>query len=77
MDNNKFTFYEMFAGGGMARAGLGSSWDCLFANDFDHKKSDTYRINWGAEELVTADIRTIEPENIPGYGRILGSRLEL
>jgi hypothetical protein len=29
----KNTFYEFFAGGGMAHAGLGSSWDCLLAND--------------------------------------------
>ena len=29
------SFYEFFAGGGMARAGLGEGWDCLFANDFD------------------------------------------
>ena len=28
------TYYEFFAGGGMARAGLGEGWDCLFANDF-------------------------------------------
>jgi DNA (cytosine-5)-methyltransferase 1 len=27
------SFYEFFAGGGMVRAGLGKSWDCLFAND--------------------------------------------
>ncbi len=31
-------FYEFFAGGGMARAGLGPDWHCLFANDFDPKK---------------------------------------
>lgn len=29
------TFYEFFAGSGMVRAGLGASWRCLFANDFD------------------------------------------
>ena len=28
-------FFEFFAGGGMARAGLGSGWKCLFANDCD------------------------------------------
>lgn len=33
------SFYEFFAGGGMARAGLGSGWKCLFANDFDHKRA--------------------------------------
>jgi DNA (cytosine-5)-methyltransferase 1 len=31
------TFYEFFAGGGMARLGLGPGWTCLFANDFDGK----------------------------------------
>ena len=31
----KLTFYEFFAGGGMARLGLGDQWACLFANDRD------------------------------------------
>ena len=31
-------FHEFFAGGGMARTGLGPEWTCLFANDFDFKK---------------------------------------
>lgn len=31
-------FHEFFAGGGMARCGLGPEWDCLFANDFDERK---------------------------------------
>ena len=43
----QFTFVEFFAGGGMARAGLGDSWRCLFANDFDPKKVSTYEANWG------------------------------
>jgi len=29
-----WSFYEFFAGGGMARAGLGEDWACHFANDF-------------------------------------------
>ena len=32
-------FYEFFAGGGMARTGLGPDWRCLFANDFDPGKA--------------------------------------
>ena len=32
----------------MARAGLGQNWNCLFANDFDPKKSRTYELNWAA-----------------------------
>ncbi|MFF0637973.1 DNA cytosine methyltransferase [Nocardia sp. NPDC004151] len=44
-----YSFYEFFAGGGMARAGLTKSgnWDCLFANDIDEKKAASYRANWG------------------------------
>ena len=43
---DKPTFYEFFAGGGMARAGLGSDWQCAFSNDFDFKKGLTYQANW-------------------------------
>ena len=50
----------------MARAGLGSGWKCLFANDFDHKKSEVYRANWGNGELKTTDIRTIKASDLPG-----------
>ena len=51
----------------MARAGLGPDWNCLFANDFDFKKSATYNLNWGAGVLTTADIRQIEAADLPGY----------
>jgi DNA (cytosine-5)-methyltransferase 1 len=61
------TFYEFFAGGGMARAGLGQDWRCLFANDFDHKKSRIYRENWdGGAELKTADVGSISTKELPG-----------
>ena len=43
-------FYEFFAGGGMVRAGLGSGWSCLFANDIDLKKGASYVRNWGDAE---------------------------
>lgn len=58
-------FYEFFAGGGMARAGLGPGWHCLFANDFDHKKSRIYREYWGTGNLVTADVGTLTVKNLP------------
>ncbi len=60
------TFYEFFAGGGMARAGLGSGWNCLLANDFDRKKGATYASNWGKKHLIVDDIRNIAPEDMIG-----------
>lgn len=58
-------FFEFFAGGGMARAGLGPKWKCLFSNDFDHKKSAAYRANWGDGVLKTADIRKLKASDLP------------
>ncbi len=60
-------FYEFFAGGGMARAGLGSDWTCLFANDFDAKKGFAYQANWGTGgELKVGDIRELQAQTMPG-----------
>jgi DNA (cytosine-5)-methyltransferase 1 len=59
-------FYEFFAGGGMARAGLGEGWTCLFANDFDLKKSRSYETNWGRGVLRRADIKTLSAADLPG-----------
>ncbi|MFU1684438.1 DNA cytosine methyltransferase [Phaeobacter piscinae] len=59
-------FYEFFAGGGMARAGLGLGWKCTLANDFDRKKGATYQKNWGDGEMIVDDIRNISPDDMPG-----------
>ncbi|HEY2050275.1 MAG TPA: DNA cytosine methyltransferase [Caulobacteraceae bacterium] len=60
-------FYEFFAGGGMARAGLGPAWRCLMANDFDEKKGLAYQANWGCGgELRVGDIRDLEAKALPG-----------
>lgn len=61
----KYDFYEFFAGGGMARAGLGSRWNCLFANDFDAMKARTYATNWG-HELVQTDVALLRARSLPG-----------
>jgi DNA (cytosine-5)-methyltransferase 1 len=61
------SFYEFFAGGGMARAGLGERWTCLFANDFDHKKGLAYQANWGCGgELQIGDVRDVTIDDLPG-----------
>jgi len=59
-------YYEFFAGGGMARAGLGAGWQCLFANDIDRKKAASYATNWGTRELVVADVASLKTTDIPG-----------
>lgn len=67
MKHNKPTFYEFFAGAGMARAGLGEGWNCIFANDFDHKKGITYQANWGAPGILkVGDIREINSNELNG-----------
>lgn len=48
----------------MARAGLGTGWTCLMANDFDYKKGETYARNWGAGDLVVGDVRKIKVEQL-------------
>lgn len=50
----------------MARAGLGSGWQCLFANDFDAKKAATYRSNWGDDAMTVADIGAVSVADVPG-----------
>jgi DNA (cytosine-5)-methyltransferase 1 len=61
------TFYEFFAGGGMARAGLGERWRCLFANELDVKKSLSYRANWrDPDVLEVADVATLATTQLPG-----------
>jgi len=69
--NSRYTFWEFFAGGGMARAGLGNGWQCLFANDFDLKKSASYRENWKDKNtLITKDVGKLTPNEIPGHASL-------
>jgi DNA (cytosine-5)-methyltransferase 1 len=59
------TFLEFFAGGGMARAGLGRGWRCLFANDFDPMKRAAYAANFGDAHLSGADVHDLSPRDLP------------
>jgi len=59
-------FYEFFAGGGMVRAGLGQGWRCVFANDFDPKKTRIYKENWGDAELNTDSVESLVSSDLPG-----------
>jgi DNA (cytosine-5)-methyltransferase 1 len=60
------TFYEFFAGGGLARIGLGSKWECLFANDIDEKKAQVYQRNFHeGHELIVDDVNRVTSAMLP------------
>lgn len=59
-------FYEFFAGGGMANAGLGEEWSCLFANDFSDMKAKTYAQNWGSDHFKCGDVASVTTNELPG-----------
>ncbi len=64
--DSRYAFYEFFAGGGMARLGLGAGWRCDFANDIDPKKLDAYRANFGDDDLVPGDVCALTAGQLPG-----------
>lgn len=68
MSRAPFTFYEFFAGGGMAKLGLGDAWRCLFANDFDRGKAATYRLNFedAEDHLHVGDVWALGTGDLPG-----------
>ncbi|MFA4973671.1 MAG: DNA cytosine methyltransferase [bacterium] len=68
----KHTFYEFFAGGGMAKIGLGNEWTCLFANDWCPKKADVYLSNFPKENcFVCEDISKISSQQLPGRADLM------
>jgi DNA (cytosine-5)-methyltransferase 1 len=65
------TFYEFFAGGGMARAGLGDNWRCTFANEIDHKKATSYAANWNDAHLRVCDVAELTTADLPGVADLV------
>ena len=63
-----FTVYEFFAGGGMARLGLGEAWTCAFANDFDPGKAGAYRANFAdaGGHFHEGDVWALGAADLPG-----------
>lgn len=51
----------------MARAGLESSWDCAFANDFSLMKASAYCANWGGEHFRLEDVNKLTSMDLPGF----------
>jgi DNA (cytosine-5)-methyltransferase 1 len=64
------SFYEFFAGGGMARLGLGEDWRCLFANDFDAGKAKAYRANFGDDDFRQGDVHALTTADLPGHAEL-------
>ena len=65
MGRASYSFLEFFAGGGMARLGLGENWRCRFANDLDPMKCAAYRVNFGAADLVESSIEDLTLQDLP------------
>src|SRR5581483_5735165 len=64
-------FYEFFAGGGMARLGLGQRWRCVVANEICEKKARVYRINFPpATELHVNDVRSTRISDLPYHAML-------
>jgi DNA (cytosine-5)-methyltransferase 1 len=60
------TFYEFFAGGGMARLGLGDAWTCVWANDFDRRKAESYRANFAGDHFNERNVWKLTAADLPG-----------
>ncbi len=54
----------------MARKGLGPSWRCLFANDFDPKKAASYVANGSSDHLMVGDVAKVTPADLPGVADV-------
>jgi len=66
MSGGPWGFYEFFAGGGLARLGLGRRWVCLLANEICEKKASVYRMNFGpSSELIVDDVWNLTPDRLP------------
>ncbi len=66
MAGERFAFYEFFAGGGMARLGLGGPWECTFSNERCPKKAASYRARFGNSELRVCDVADLTADDLPG-----------
>jgi len=51
----------------MARMGLGSDWQCLFANDCDKLKYTTYSNNWAGERFDKRDVALVKAADLDGH----------
>jgi DNA (cytosine-5)-methyltransferase 1 len=71
MNDRQLVWYEFFAGGGMARLGLGAAWRCVFANEWCDKKAAAYTARFGigsppaCHELKVEDVKKLTTADLP------------
>lgn len=66
------TYCEFFAGGGMARLGLGGDWRCIFANEWCAKKAAAYRGMFGrCPELLVEDVAKVATSEIQEHPELI------
>ncbi|HYC76353.1 MAG TPA: DNA (cytosine-5-)-methyltransferase, partial [Planctomycetota bacterium] len=56
---------EFFAGGGMARLGLGDGWRTAFVNEWDAKKAAAYGARFATPAVREVDVATLEVDDLP------------
>ena len=67
MTQRKFEWCEFFAGGGMARLGLGERWSCTLASEWCPKKTAAYRAYFGeCDELKEGDVAKLTTRDVLG-----------
>ena len=69
--DNQLTFFEFFAGGGMARLGLGAKWKCLFANEWCEKKAASYQAQFDNGEMKIEDVANLTLKDLPGTPQLV------
>lgn len=70
---SKPRFCEFFAGGGMARIGLGDDWECAFANDSSSLKVKVYEKNFGEGSISHEKVENLAPASIPSSSLLWAS----
>ena len=59
-------FLEFFAGIGLVRVGLEKEgWNCIFANDISPQKTRIYERNFGTNQMIEGDVKSLNPKKLP------------
>jgi DNA (cytosine-5)-methyltransferase 1 len=61
----QFTFYDFFAGVGMAEFALAPEWRCTWANDFDPRKARVHADNFDHDIYHTMDVAEVTADSLP------------